>query len=156
MSELATTAGTLENSPFEDPVFRARLAQSPQENPMAAVAHWAGVFGNPLTWKDLPWLRSLTSLPLILKGICHPDDARRALDGGADAIYCSNHGGRQANGGLAAIDLLPDVVAAAGDDIGRHQLLDGCRRGPAIGHQPDCDVAIRERPEHLVRPVAHR
>jgi lactate 2-monooxygenase len=60
-------------------------------------------------------LRSLTSLPIALKGICHPDDARRALDHGIDAIYCSNHGGRQANGGLAAIDLLPDIVAATGD-----------------------------------------
>ena len=98
-----------------DPVFRVRLAQSPDENPMAAVAHWAGVFGNPLTWNDLPWLRSLTSLPLILKGICHPDDARRALDAGADAVYVSNHGGRQANGGLAAIDCLADVAAAVPD-----------------------------------------
>ena len=72
------------------------------------------MFGKPLTWADLPWLRSLTKLPLILKGICHPDDARRAIDGGVDAIYCSNHGGRQANGGLAAIDMLPAVVEAAG------------------------------------------
>jgi lactate 2-monooxygenase len=53
-------------------------------------------------------------LPLILKGICHPDDARRAIDAGVDGIYCSNHGGRQANGGVAAIDLLPAVVKAAG------------------------------------------
>ena len=68
-----------------------------------------------LTWDDMKWLRSLTTLPIILKGICHPDDARRAIDEGADGIYCSNHGGRQANGGIAAIDLLPDVVAAAGD-----------------------------------------
>ncbi|HEX9040319.1 MAG TPA: lactate 2-monooxygenase [Trebonia sp.] len=96
-----------------DPVFRSRLAQAPEENPMAAVAHWAGIFGNPLTWDDLPWLRSLTKLPLILKGICHPDDARRALDLGADGIYVSNHGGRQANGGLPALDCLPDVVKAA-------------------------------------------
>ncbi len=71
------------------------------------------VFGNPLTWDDLPWLRSLTKLPLIVKGICHPDDARRAKDGGVDGIYCSNHGGRQANGGLPALDCLPDVVEAA-------------------------------------------
>src|SRR6202044_3628696 len=98
-----------------DPVFRARLAQPPEENPMAAVSHWAGIFGNPLTWDDLPWLRSLTKLPLILKGICHPDDARRAIDGGVDAIYCSNHGGRQANGGLAALNMLPAVVAASGE-----------------------------------------
>jgi lactate 2-monooxygenase len=62
----------------------------------------------------MPWLRSLTQLPIVLKGICHPDDARRAVDEGADGVYCSNHGGRQANGGVAAIDLLPDVVAAAG------------------------------------------
>jgi lactate 2-monooxygenase len=68
-----------------------------------------------LTWDDLPWLRSLTSLPLVLKGICHPEDARRAIDGGVDGIYCSNHGGRQANGGLPALEMLPAVVEAAGD-----------------------------------------
>jgi lactate 2-monooxygenase len=60
-------------------------------------------------------LRSLTKLPLILKGICHPDDARRAIDLGVDGIYCSTHGGRQANGGLPAIDCLPSVVEAAGE-----------------------------------------
>ncbi len=73
------------------------------------------MFGNNLTWEDLPWLRSTTKLPLILKGICHPDDARRAIDGGVDGIYCSTHGGRQANGGLAALDMLPAVVAASGN-----------------------------------------
>lgn len=78
------------------------------------VSRFAQVFGNPLTWDDLPWLRSLTKLPLVLKGICHPDDARRAVDGGADGVYCSNHGGRQANGGLPALDCLPDIVGAAG------------------------------------------
>ena len=96
-----------------DPVFLSRLAQSPEENPGAAILHWAGTFGNPLTWEDLPWLRSLTDLPLILKGLCHPDDVRRARDSGVDGIYCSNHGGRQANGGLAALDALPGVVEAA-------------------------------------------
>jgi lactate 2-monooxygenase len=100
---------------FSDPVFRAKLAVPPQQDPAAAIRQWMGVFGKVLAWGDMPWLRSLTTLPLILKGICHPDDARRAIDGGADAIYCSNHGGRQANGGIAAIDLLPAVVAAAGD-----------------------------------------
>lgn len=96
-----------------DPVFRASLPQAPEENPQAAVMRWVQLFGNSLTWEDLPWLRSLTTLPLIVKGICHPDDARRAKDGGVDGIYCSNHGGRQANGGLPAIDCLPAVVAAA-------------------------------------------
>ncbi|WP_066363867.1 lactate 2-monooxygenase [Herbidospora mongoliensis] len=91
-----------------DPVFRIA-----GEDPRDTVARWAQVFGNPLTWDDLTWLRSTTTLPLILKGICHPDDARRAKDAGVDGIYCSNHGGRQANGGLPALDALPGVVEAA-------------------------------------------
>jgi isopentenyl diphosphate isomerase/L-lactate dehydrogenase-like FMN-dependent dehydrogenase len=98
---------------FSDPVFRSRLAKSPEDDPEAAVLHWVRLFGNPLTWDDLPWLRSMTDLPLILKGICHPDDVRRAKDGGVDGVYCSNHGGRQANGGLPALDALPAVVEAA-------------------------------------------
>ncbi|MDH6118429.1 alpha-hydroxy-acid oxidizing protein [Kitasatospora sp. GAS204B] len=96
-----------------DPVFRARLAKPPQEDMQAAVLEWVSVFAAPLTWADLPWLRSLTTLPLILKGICHPEDVRRARDAGVDGIYCSNHGGRQANGGLPALAALPGVVAAA-------------------------------------------
>ena len=99
---------------FSDPVFRAMLAKPPEEDVPAATRQWARVFGNPLTWDDLPWLRSMTDLPLLIKGICHPDDARRAIDGGVDGIYCSNHGGRQANGGIAALDFLPGVVKAAG------------------------------------------
>lgn len=99
---------------WSDPRFRAMLARPPEEDVQAAVMTWGATFGRVLTWADMPWLRSLTKLPIILKGICHPDDARRAIDEGADGIYCSNHGGRQANGGIAAIDLLPDVVAAAG------------------------------------------
>jgi lactate 2-monooxygenase len=99
---------------FADPVFRSRLAEPPERNPTAAILFWAQVFGNPLTWDDLSWLRSLTTLPLLIKGICHPEDVRRAKDGGVDGIYCSNHGGRQANGGLPALDMLPEVVEAAG------------------------------------------
>lgn len=100
---------------FSDPVFRGLLAKPPEQDPAAAVMTWARVFGKVLTWDDLAWLRSLTTLPIVLKGICHPDDARRAVDAGIDAIFCSNHGGRQANGGIAAIDMLPGVVAAAGE-----------------------------------------
>lgn len=99
---------------FSDPVFRSRLQKPPEEDLRTAVMQWAKIFGNPLTWNDLPWLRSLTKLPLVLKGICHPDDARRAIDAGVDGIFCSNHGGRQANGGIAAIDLLPGIVKASG------------------------------------------
>jgi lactate 2-monooxygenase len=97
---------------FTDPVFRRHLEATGPDDPAAAIGMWAGLFGNPLTWDDLPWLRSLTTLPLLVKGICHPDDARRARDGGVDGIYVSNHGGRQADGGLAALDCLPAVVDA--------------------------------------------
>ncbi len=98
---------------FSDPVFRATLRVPPEEDLLEAVGAWSAVFGNPgLTWGDLAHLRSLTKLPLLLKGICHPDDARRAVDAGVDGIYCSTHGGRQANGGLAALDCLADVVDA--------------------------------------------
>jgi lactate 2-monooxygenase len=100
---------------FSDETFLRRLSASPQDDLKAATREWIDIWGNSLQWDDLDWLRSLTDLPIALKGICHPDDVRRALDHGIDAIYCSNHGGRQANGGLAAIELLPDVVAAAGD-----------------------------------------
>jgi isopentenyl diphosphate isomerase/L-lactate dehydrogenase-like FMN-dependent dehydrogenase len=101
---------------FSDPLFVATLEKSPEDDVRAAALRWAATFGNPtLSWDDLPWLRSLTKLPLLLKGICHPEDVRRAIDGGADGIYCSNHGGRQANGGIAAVDCLAGVVAAAGD-----------------------------------------
>jgi lactate 2-monooxygenase len=99
---------------FSDPVFRGRLQKPPEEDLPAAVMQWGKIFGNPLTWNDLTWLRSLTKLPLVLKGICHPDDARRAIDAGVDGIFCSNHGGRQANGGIAAVDLLPGIVRASG------------------------------------------
>jgi lactate 2-monooxygenase len=98
---------------FVDPAFRRLLAQPPEEDLRTAIGTWGATFGKVLTWDDLPWLKSLTSLPIVLKGICHPDDARRAIDGGADGIYVSNHGGRQANGGIAAIDMLPAVAEAA-------------------------------------------
>ncbi|MDP2131633.1 MAG: alpha-hydroxy-acid oxidizing protein [Erythrobacter sp.] len=100
---------------FTDPVFRAMLAKPPEEDLSAAIFTWAATFGQVLTWDDMAWFKSVTKLPIVLKGICHPDDVRRAVDSGADAVYCSNHGGRQANGGIATIDLLGDVVQAAGD-----------------------------------------
>ncbi|MCQ1955901.1 alpha-hydroxy-acid oxidizing protein [Arthrobacter sp. zg-Y826] len=97
-----------------DDRFRKLLADQGSPDPAAAVMLWASLFGNPtMTWEDLERFRSMTSLPIILKGICSPEDTRRALDGGMDGIYCSNHGGRQANGGIPAIDCLPGVVEAA-------------------------------------------
>jgi lactate 2-monooxygenase len=100
---------------FSDPVFRSRLSKPPEEDAGTATLTWALMFGRPLVWDDLAWLRSLTTLPIVLKGICHPEDARRAVDAGIDGIYVSTHGGRQANGGLAAIDCLADVAEAVPD-----------------------------------------
>lgn len=89
--------------------------------PRAAVETFLDVFSRPqLTWQDLPRLRELTSLPVVLKGILHPDDARRALELGMDGVYVSNHGGRQVDRSVAALDALPGVVAAlrgAGSDV---------------------------------------
>lgn len=93
------------------PVFKRRL--KPGEDATETAVRTLPIFAGPFRWEDLDWLRSQTKLPLMLKGICHPDDVRRAKDHGADAIYCSNHGGRQANGGLTALECLPDVLDAA-------------------------------------------
>jgi lactate 2-monooxygenase len=94
-----------------DPVFRRGL--QPGEDATEAAVRKLPIFGGPFRWSDLEWLRSETKLPLLVKGICHPDDVRRAKDIGVDGIYCSNHGGRQANGGLPALDCLPGVLKAA-------------------------------------------
>ncbi|MDT7550697.1 MAG: lactate 2-monooxygenase, partial [Actinomycetota bacterium] len=99
-----------------DPAFRAKLEASPEDDLMAAVLQWSRIFANPeLTWADIAWLREQTSLPIVLKGVQHPDDAMRAIDVGAAGIICSNHGGRQVDGAIGSLDALPAVVAAAGD-----------------------------------------
>lgn len=100
---------------FSDPVFQRMLGKPVAGNEREAIGLWGANFARPIVWEDIAWFRSVTKLPIVLKGICHPDDARRAADLGADAIYCSNHGGRQANGGIATIDLLPGVVEGAGE-----------------------------------------
>ncbi len=99
-----------------DPAFRAGLTATPEEDPNAAVLHFLGMFNNPtLTWDDLAWLREQTTLPIVLKGLQHPDDVRRAVDAGVSAVVCSNHGGRQVDGAVGSLDVLPDLVEAAGD-----------------------------------------
>ncbi|MFN8151059.1 MAG: alpha-hydroxy-acid oxidizing protein [Solirubrobacterales bacterium] len=103
---------------FADPVFRDSLDAPPEEDVGAAVGRFVGVFGNPaLTWNDLDWLRAETSLPIILKGVLHADDAREARERGIDGIAVSNHGGRQVDGAIAAIDALPAVADAVGDEL---------------------------------------
>jgi isopentenyl diphosphate isomerase/L-lactate dehydrogenase-like FMN-dependent dehydrogenase len=84
--------------------------------PRAAVETFLGIYSRPsITWADLAWLRARTRLPIVLKGVLHPDDARRALDEGVDGLVVSTHGGRQVDRSIAALDALPDVVEAVGD-----------------------------------------
>jgi len=87
---------------------------------------------NPaLTWSDLAWLRSLSPLPLVVKGILRGDDALRAVECGAKVVIVSNHGGRQLDGAIATIDALSEVVAAVGDKA--EVLVDGgIRRGTDV------------------------
>jgi isopentenyl diphosphate isomerase/L-lactate dehydrogenase-like FMN-dependent dehydrogenase len=98
----------------------------------AAVQRFTEIFSRPsLSWEDLPFLRERTRLPILLKGILHADDARRALDAGVDGIVVSNHGGRQVDGAIATLDALPAVAEAVGGRV--PVLLDsGVRAGADI------------------------
>lgn len=102
---------------FSDPVFRSRLDSPPEEDVLTAAVRMLGTFGNlGLRWDDLPWLRELTSLPLLVKGVLTTEDALRAREHGIDGVIVSNHGGRQVDGAVAALDALVDVRAAVGDE----------------------------------------
>jgi 4-hydroxymandelate oxidase len=85
----------------------------------------------PLTWADLAWLRSTTRMPILLKGIMTSEDAAMAVEHGVDGIVVSNHGGRQIDGTLASVEMLPEVVAQVG---GRAEVLvdGGIRRGTDV------------------------
>ncbi len=103
---------------FSDPVFRAALERTPEQDPGPAIGHWAYQFANPsVTWSDLRWLREQTRLPIVLKGIVHEQDARRAVEEGVDGLIVSNHGGRQVDGAIGALEALPGVRAAAGGEL---------------------------------------
>ena len=86
--------------------------------PRAAVETFLDVFSDAsLTWDDLARLREWTSLPVLLKGVLHPDDAGRALDAGVDGIVVSNHGGRQVDRSVATLDALPAIVERVGGRV---------------------------------------
>jgi lactate 2-monooxygenase len=103
---------------FQDPVFRAALERTPEEDQGAATGHFLGVQANPaLAWDDLAWLREQTPLPIVVKGIQHPEDAREAARRGVDGVVVSNHGGRQVDGAIASLDALPAIADAVGDQL---------------------------------------
>jgi isopentenyl diphosphate isomerase/L-lactate dehydrogenase-like FMN-dependent dehydrogenase len=115
-----------------DPAFLAGLDKSPDEDPTATVLHWQSMFGDPRnTWADLAWVREHWEGPIALKGVLHPDDARKAIDHGMDAILVSNHGGRQIDGSIASLEALPGIVEAVDGRV--EVLLDsGVRTGADV------------------------
>lgn len=98
--------------------------------PLKAVRKFVDIYSNPdLTWGDLRFLKEVTKLPVILKGILHPDDARMAIDHGAAGIIVSNHGGRQVDGSISTLEALPSIASVVNSRI--PVLLDGGVRGGA-------------------------
>jgi lactate 2-monooxygenase len=113
-----------------DPVFRELLPVPPEEDPLVAAATMLAMFPNlALQWDDLTYLRELTSLPVLVKGVLTAEDAVRALTAGVDGIVVSNHGGRQVDGAVASLDALIEVRAAVGPEA--TVLVDGGVRGGA-------------------------
>lgn len=119
--------------------------------PRAAVETFLRVYSRPqLSWDDLAGLRERTRLPIVVKGVLHPDDARRAADAGADGVVVSNHGGRQVDHSVASLDALPGVAAAVGDRLA--VLLDsGVRTGADVATA----VRLGARAVLLGRPFVH-
>jgi isopentenyl diphosphate isomerase/L-lactate dehydrogenase-like FMN-dependent dehydrogenase len=117
---------------FADPVFRERLDAPPEDDVQTASLTALAAFPNlGLAWSDLAWLRGRTELPIVLKGILTAEDARLALEHGADGIVASNHGGRQVDGAVASLDALVEVRDAVGPEPA--VLMDGgIRRGADV------------------------
>jgi lactate 2-monooxygenase len=100
---------------LSDPAFQAGLTSSVDVDPDSAVLRYTQMFGDlSLTWDDIPFLRQHWNGPIVLKGILSVADAVRAADSGVDGIIVSNHGGRQVDGAIAALDALPAVADAVG------------------------------------------
>jgi 4-hydroxymandelate oxidase len=114
-------------------LLRAGMHELPSDVPDSGLAAYiASLYDTGLTWQDVEWLRGITKLPILLKGILRADDAKRAVDSGVAGIIVSNHGGRQLDTAPATIDALPRVVdAVAGSKV--EVLVDGgVRRGTSV------------------------
>jgi lactate 2-monooxygenase len=136
---------------FTDPVFQRAVGGDVQSNIPRAIEYFGQVFSDPShTWEDLGRLCRSTRLPVLVKGVLHPDDARRAMDQGVAGVIVSNHGGRQLDSGWAAVDALPGVVDAVGERTA--VLFDsGIRRGADVFKA----VALGARAVLLGRPYAY-
>ncbi|KAK5148538.1 hypothetical protein LTR04_000619 [Oleoguttula sp. CCFEE 6159] len=108
---------------FSDPVFRRKFAdkhgKEVEEDVQGAALEWQkDVFsGAAHTWDQLELLKKNWAGPIVLKGIQHPDDALKAVEAGVDGIICSNHGGRQLDGAVGSLEMLPEIVEAVGDKV---------------------------------------
>jgi len=101
-----------------DPPFQASLAEPASADPRAAILQYTRIFGDPsLTWDDLSFARDHWDGPIVVKGVLSVADAERAADAGMDGIVVSNHGGRQVDGAVAALDALPGIAAAVGSRV---------------------------------------
>jgi lactate 2-monooxygenase len=127
------------------------LANLRSPDPRAAVRRFLQVYSRPsLTWDDLPFLREQTKLPILLKGVLHADDARRATEEGIDGLVVSNHGGRQIDGEIATVEALPAIVNAVDRRI--PVLLDSGVRGGADAFKA---VALGAAAVLIGRPYAY-
>ena len=101
------------------------------ENESGLLTYFAQQLDASLTWKDLEWLTSITSLPVVVKGILRDDDALRSVEHGASGIVVSNHGGRQLDGAISTLDALSEVICAVQNQV--EVFLDGgIRRGTDV------------------------
>jgi isopentenyl-diphosphate delta-isomerase len=117
---------------FSDPAFRDQLEDPPEADPQTAVDHFLDIFGDSsLTWDDLEFVFDHTDLPVLIKGVLHPEDARLAVEHGADGVGVSTHGGRQVDGSITALEALPGIVEAVGEEA-TVTFDSGIRRGSDI------------------------
>jgi isopentenyl diphosphate isomerase/L-lactate dehydrogenase-like FMN-dependent dehydrogenase len=135
---------------FSDPAFNEPLEKSFEDDPQASIARWISVYTHQTaTWEKLALIRDNTSLPVLLKGILHPQDAAKAVDLGIDGIVVSNHGGRQVDGSISSLEALPAIVDAVPEDY--PLLLDSGIRSPADAFKA---IALGAKAVLLGRPYA--
>jgi L-lactate dehydrogenase (cytochrome) len=148
--DTATRIGWLAGMARNPRIDFANVAKEESSRPFSIAEHVNRQFDPSLTWKDVEWFRSLWSGPLIIKGIMSVEDARRAVDCGAEGLVVSNHGGRQLDGLPASIDVLPEVVDAVGN---RAEVLfdGGIRRGTDIAKA----IALGARAVMVGRPYLY-
>lgn len=117
---------------FTDPVFKEKLKEPPEQNLKQAVVTALAEGNNTcFTWKEFDFIKEVTRLPVFIKGVTHPEDAKKALQHGADGIVVSNHGGRQLDGAIGTLEALPEIAKVVNGSV--PILLDsGIRRGSDV------------------------